>query len=52
MAKPPWMASDDEGTDLGLTFVPLPQEMLDDLKVDLSVPIAKVEKKEKRATGL
>jgi hypothetical protein len=36
----PWMASDDEGTDPGLTFVPLPQEMLDELKVDLSVPVA------------
>ena len=35
----PWMSSDDEGDDPGVTFVPLPQEMLDDLKVDLSVPI-------------
>src|SRR5207237_5019 len=35
----PWMASDDEGSDPGMTFVPLPQEMLDDMKVDLSVRI-------------
>jgi hypothetical protein len=35
----PWTASDDEGIDPVLTFVPLPQEMLDELKVDLSVPI-------------
>lgn len=35
----PWTTSDDEGTDPVLTFVPLPQEMLDELKVDLSVPI-------------
>jgi len=35
----PWTASDDEGTDPKLTFVPLPQEMLDALKVDLGVPI-------------
>lgn len=34
----PWMGSDDEGTDPGLTFVSLPQEMLDELKVDLGVP--------------
>jgi hypothetical protein len=38
-ADNPWTASDDEGTDPGLTFVPLPQEMLDDLKVGLGVPI-------------
>ena len=35
----PWTTSDNEGTDPMLTFVPLPQEMLDELKVDLSVPI-------------
>ncbi len=35
----PWTASDNEGTDPMLTFVPLPQEMLDELKVDLGVPI-------------
>ena len=31
--------SDDEGSEPSFTFVPLPQEMLDDLKVDLSVAI-------------
>jgi hypothetical protein len=31
--------SDNEGTDPMVTFVPLPQEMLDELKVDLGVPI-------------
>jgi hypothetical protein len=35
----PWTASDDEGTDPVLKFVPLPQEMLDELKVDLGVQI-------------
>ena len=33
----PWTASDNEGSDPLLTFVPLPQEMLDELKVDLIV---------------
>lgn len=32
-----WAIADDEGTDPGLTFVPLPQEMLDALKVDLGI---------------
>jgi hypothetical protein len=35
----PWTVSDNEGTDPMLTFVPLPQEMLDELKVELGVPI-------------
>lgn len=35
----PWTVSDNEGTDPMATFVPLPQEMLDELKVDLGVPI-------------
>ena len=34
-----WAASDEEGTEPKYTFVPLPQDMLDDLKVDLSVAI-------------
>lgn len=38
-AKSPWVVTDDEGSDPGKVFVPSPQEMLDDLKVDLSVPI-------------
>ena len=32
-----WAKADDEGMDPGLTFVPLPQEMLDALKVDLGI---------------
>jgi hypothetical protein len=32
-----WATTDQEGTDPGLAFVPLPQQMLDDLKVDLGV---------------
>jgi hypothetical protein len=35
-AESTWF-SDDEGSDPVMVFVPLPQEMLDDLKVDLSV---------------
>jgi hypothetical protein len=33
----PWTMSDDEGTAFDLSFVPLPQEMLNELRVDLSV---------------
>ena len=33
----PWSLSDDEGTASDVSFVPLPQEMLDELRVDLSV---------------
>jgi hypothetical protein len=33
----PWTVSDDEGTASNVSFVPLPQEMLNDLRVDLSV---------------
>jgi hypothetical protein len=34
-----WTVSGDEGTEPSFTFVPLPQEMLDELKVNLSVSI-------------
>ena len=33
----PWTMSDDEGTASDVSFVPLPQEMLNELRVDLSV---------------
>jgi hypothetical protein len=33
----PWNLSDDEGTVSNVSYVALPQEMLDDLRVDLSV---------------
>jgi hypothetical protein len=33
----PWSTSDDEGRAANVSFVPLPQEMLNDLRVDLSV---------------
>ena len=33
----PWTMSDDEGTASNVSLVPLPQEMLNDLRVDLSV---------------
>jgi superfamily II DNA or RNA helicase len=36
-----WATTDSEGSDPIDAFVPLPQPMLDDLKVDLSVPIPK-----------
>jgi len=32
-----WLSDDEEGSEAGIAFVPLPQEMLDDLKVDLSL---------------
>jgi hypothetical protein len=39
-----WAIADQEGQDPGLVFVPLPQQMLDDLKVDLGVaPAHRVE---------
>ncbi|OGA28163.1 MAG: hypothetical protein A3I01_15380 [Betaproteobacteria bacterium RIFCSPLOWO2_02_FULL_65_24] len=36
-AEATWTEPGDEGADPGTTFVPLPHEMLDDLKVDLRV---------------
>jgi hypothetical protein len=34
-----WLEADDEGQDDGCTVVPLPRQMLDDLRVDLAVPL-------------
>jgi hypothetical protein len=34
----PWPAAGSEGSDPMVAFVPLPQQILDELKVDLSVP--------------
>jgi hypothetical protein len=34
-----WLDPDSEGADDGATFVPLPKQMLDDLRVNLSVQI-------------
>jgi hypothetical protein len=35
-----WLSEDDEGADEGAAFVPLPQLMLDDLKVELGVTLS------------
>jgi len=34
-----WLDPDSEGEDDGTSFVPLPRQMLDDLRVDLAVRI-------------